>query len=72
MAARFGPDLDSSLRFSNLSLYNEATIDESMLGGSMLIDDSLEMWKSNDSDELYPMHDEVDDVLFAIHIQRSL
>ena len=53
-------------------MYNQATVDESMLGGSMLIDDSLEMWKSNDSDELYPMHDEVDDVLFAIHIQRSL
>ena len=29
----------------------------------MLIDDSPDMWKSNDSDELYLMCDEVNDVL---------
>ncbi|CBI20587.3 unnamed protein product, partial [Vitis vinifera] len=40
---------------------------ESMLGGSMLIDDSLEMWKSNDSDELNLMCDEIDDVLSKDH-----
>ncbi|XP_059592078.1 MDIS1-interacting receptor like kinase 1-like [Vitis vinifera] len=44
-----------------------APVDESMLGGSMLIDDSLEMWKSNDSDELNLMCDEIDDVLSKDH-----
>ena len=33
----------------------------------MLIDDSLEMWKSNDSDELNLMCDEIDDVLSKDH-----
>ena len=44
-------------------MYLQAAVDESMLGSSMLIDDSLEMWKSNDSDELNLMRDEIDDVL---------
>ena len=33
----------------------------------MLIDDSLEMWKSNDSDELNFMCDEIEDVLSTDH-----
>ena len=37
-----------------------------------LIDDSIEMWKSNNFDEPSPMRDEADDVLFQIHLRRSL
>ena len=33
----------------------------------MLINDSLEMWKSNDYNELNLMRDEIDDVLSKDH-----